>query len=298
MKSTRQAFGEALITLGETFPHIVVLDADLSKSTRTELFSKKFPERFYQMGIAEANMLGTAAGLAFAGHIPFACSFGCFVTGRYDTIRMSIAYAGAPVCIVGTHAGLAVGEDGHSQMGLEDVGLMRMLPGMAVMQPLHAAETLAVMQHFITTPQPMYLRLTRQDLPEMPLNDSWDPYTLRLIAGNPDASIAVIATGAPTFELLDADTYSLWHATSLKPFDRVSMSKIASKAQHIITAEDHSTLGGLGSIVAEVLAELPKHGILHRCGVQDTFGESGTREELYQKHGISKEKLRALISSL
>ena len=145
-KATRQAFGEALAKLGEAHPEIVVLDADLAKSTKSEIFAKKFPERFFEMGIAEANMIGTAAGLSFVGKLPFLCSFGCFVTGRYDTIRLSVAYSQANVRIVGTHAGVGIGDDGHSQMGLEDVSLMRVLPTMGVFQPMDARETELVME--------------------------------------------------------------------------------------------------------------------------------------------------------
>lgn len=134
-KATRDAFGEALKTLGEKNPKIVALDADLSCSTKSAIFAKAFPERFFQMGIAESNMVGTAAGLALGGYVPFICSFGCFLTGRYETIRMSVGYCEANVKIVGTHAGIGIGEDGNSQMGLEDVALMRAIPGMTVFQP-------------------------------------------------------------------------------------------------------------------------------------------------------------------
>src|SRR6185437_13121895 len=149
MKSTRQAFGEALAKCGETHPEIVVLYADLSKSTKTDLFAKKFPERFFEMGIAEANMIGTASGLAFAGKIPFAASFGCFLTGRYDIIRLSAAYAQANVRFVGTHAGVGIGDDGHSQMGLEDLSLMRSLPTMGVFQPMDARETELIVEYLV-----------------------------------------------------------------------------------------------------------------------------------------------------
>src|SRR3954453_11752676 len=166
-KSTRQSFGESLAQLGEHHPEIVVLDADLSKSTKSELFAKKFPERFYEMGISEANMIGVAAGMSFAGKLPFLCSFGCFLTGRYDTIRLSVAYSQANVRLIGTHAGVGIGDDGHSQMGLEDVSLMRALPTMGVFQPMDAKETELIMEYLVTTWKgPAYLRLTRQNLPD------------------------------------------------------------------------------------------------------------------------------------
>src|SRR4051794_28257430 len=166
-KATRQVFGESLAQLGEKHPHIVVLDADLSKSTKSEIFAKKFPTRFYEMGIAEANMIGTAAGLSSTGKMPFLCSFGCFLTGRYDTIRLSVAYSHANVRLVGTHAGVGIGDDGHSQMGLEDVSLMRALPNMGVFQPMDAKETAFIMEYLVKEWNgPAYLRLTRQNLPD------------------------------------------------------------------------------------------------------------------------------------
>src|SRR3954464_13256437 len=185
-KATRQAFGESLARLGETHPEIVVLDADLSKSTKSELFAKKFPERFFEMGIAEANMIGTAAGLAFTGKLPFLCSFGCFVTGRYDTIRLSVAYAQANVRIIGTHAGVGIGDDGHSQMGLEDISLMRALPTMGVFQPMDARETELVMDYLVKDWKgPAYLRLTRQNMPDVLSADAkgWKPTKLFQIHG-------------------------------------------------------------------------------------------------------------------
>src|SRR3954451_19507180 len=167
-KATRQAFGEALAKLGEAHKEIVVLDADLAKSTKSELFAKKFPTRFFEMGIAEANMIGTAAGLSFTGKLPFLCSFGCFITGRYDTIRLSVAYSQANVRIIGTHAGVGIGDDGHSQTGLEDVSLMRALPKMGVFQPMDARETAYLMEYLVREWKgPAYIRLTRQNLPDL-----------------------------------------------------------------------------------------------------------------------------------
>lgn len=151
--ATRQAFGEALAELGAINPKVVVCEADLSKSTKSEMFGKKFPERFFQMGIAEANMIGTGSGLALSGFIPFICSFGAFVTGRYDQIRMSVSYAQAGVRIIGTHAGIGIGDDGHSQMGLEDLSLMRELPLMMVLQPCDEIETKQMMKFLVEDKQ-------------------------------------------------------------------------------------------------------------------------------------------------
>ncbi len=159
-KASRLAFGEALAALGETHPEIVALDADLSKSTMTCLFAEKFPERFFEFGIAEANMIGAGAGLALEGKIPFVCSFACFITGRYDTIRMSCGYSETNVKIVGTHAGIGIGEDGNSQMGLEDIGLMRGLPGFTVIQPADEIETKQAIAFGVEHKGPVYYRLT------------------------------------------------------------------------------------------------------------------------------------------
>ncbi|KXK38938.1 MAG: 1-deoxy-D-xylulose-5-phosphate synthase [Candidatus Hinthialibacteria bacterium OLB16] len=167
-KATRLAFGEALAEVGATNSRVVAFDADLSKSTMSSLFAKKFPDRFFEMGIQEANMIGAAAGMALSGKIPFICSFACFITGRYDMIRMSIAYSKAGVRVVGTHAGIGIGEDGNSQMGLEDVGLMRGLPNMIVLQPADELETRQMIQFLANEYEgPAYIRLTRQNLPDV-----------------------------------------------------------------------------------------------------------------------------------
>ena len=206
-KATRQAFGEALAKLGESHPEIVVLDADLAKSTKSELFMKKFPNRFFEMGIAEANMIGTAAGLSFTGKLPFLCSFGAFLTGRYDTIRLSVSYANANVRLIGTHSGVGIGDDGHSQMGLEDVALMRALPQMGVFQPMDARETELLMDYLVKEWKgPAYLRLTRQNLPDLyPAGAEFKPGKLMQIRKTPSKpDVAAIATGATVIEAVNA----------------------------------------------------------------------------------------------
>ena len=299
-KATRQAFGESLARLGAEQSEIVVLDADLSKSTKSELFAKKFPNRFYEMGIAEANMIGVAAGLSFTGKVPFLCSFGCFLTGRYDTIRLSVAYAHANVRLVGTHAGIGIGDDGHSQMGLEDVALMRALPTMGVFQPMDARETELVMDYLVKEYQgPAYLRLTRQSLPDLyPAGAVFRPGKLmeiRPTEGQPKPEIVCVATGALVAEAVQASeilkksgiAMSVWNAHCLKPFDDETMRTLAQRTQLILTAEDHSVVGGLGTCVAEVLAQMDHHPRLIKIGVQDTFGESGEGPELFEKFGMS-----------
>ena len=163
-KATRASFGDAIVKLGEKYPEIVVLEADLGKSTQSYKFGEKFPDRYFEMGIAEANMIGTGAGLAFSGKSVYICSFSCFVTGRYDIIRMSLAYPKANVKIIGTHAGIAIGEDGNSQQGLEDISIMRSLPNMSVIQPADDIEAEQVIEYSVKHEGPLFIRLTRQKL--------------------------------------------------------------------------------------------------------------------------------------
>src|SRR6185437_15167283 len=244
-------FGESLAQLGEKHPGIVVLDADLSKSTKSEIFAKKFPNRFYEMGIAEANMIGTAAGLSFTGKLPFLCSFGCFLTGRYDTIRLSVAYAQANVRLVGTHAGVGIGDDGHSQMGLEDVSLMRALPTMGVFQPMDAKETEFLMSYLVRDWKgPAYIRLTRQNVPDLfPAGATFQPLKLMEIhKAQGSKKVICIATGGSVCEAVEASkklsaqgiAMSIWNAHSLKPFDVDTTLKLAKETSLIVTVEDHS----------------------------------------------------------
>jgi transketolase len=307
-KATRQAFGEALVRLGEIHSEIVVLDADLSKSTKSDLFAKKFPQRFFEMGIAEANMIGTAAGLSFTGKLPFLCSFGCFLTGRFDTIRLSVAYAQANVRLIGTHAGLGIGDDGYSQMGLEDIALMRALPTMGVFQPMDARETEYLMDYLVKEWKgPAYMRLTRQALPDYyPAGVEFKPLQLLELLSVHEPRVAAIASGAGVSEAMQAAkllkergiSMSVWSAHALKPFDEEKVKKIASATEWLITVEDHSVIGGLGSCVAEVLAKQSKHPCLKKFGLQDVFGESGDPQELFDKHGFSARAIALEVESL
>lgn len=308
-KATRQAFGEALAKLGETHPEIVVLDADLAKSTKSELFAKKFPERFMDLGIAEANMVGTAAGLAFTGKIPFLCSFGCFLTGRYDIIRLSAAYANANVRLIGTHAGVGIGDDGHSQMGLEDLTLMRALPGMGVFQPMDARETEYLMDYLVKEWKgPAYVRLTRQNLPDLyPQGAPFKPgKLLEVYSAGTKPKVTCIASGSIVTEAVQAAqalakkgiTMSVWNCHSLKPFDTEKTLELARSTELLVSAEDHSVIGGVGTCVAEALAQVTQHPKLVKLGVQDMAGESGDPAELYDKHGISAKAIELKISQL
>jgi len=292
MKATRDSFGEEVALLGERESRIVVLDADLSKSTKSEKFAKKFPDRFFEMGIAEANMIGTAAGLALSGKIPFACSFGCFITGRYDQIRMSVAYNRANVKIIGTHAGIAIGEDGHSQMGLDDVAVLRSLPNFQIFQPADDAETRAVVRFAAADNGPCYIRLTRQKLPT--LFDSshvFAPGKWNMIQEG--KRIALIGTGGLIHSLKSANESlglqaTVVNACSLKPVDEKLLLHLASQYELIVTAEDHYSIGGLGSAVAEVVSLVPERAALHRIGLEG-FGESGSPEDLYRHYKFDAE---------
>ena len=250
--ATRKSFGQALLELGGIDERIVVLDADLSKSTMSNMFAEKYPDRFFEMGISEANMIGVGTGLALAGKKPFICSFACFVTGRYDTIRISVAYSEAPVRIVGTHAGIGIGEDGNSQMGLEDLGLMRGLPHMTVIQPADDIETRLAVKWMAENDVPSYIRLTRQNVKDVHGPD----YTfeigkaVELVSGK---DVTVMATGGTVYHAVDAAeilkkdgiSAGVVNIHTIKPIDGDAVRKYARSTGHIITVEDHNIIGGL-----------------------------------------------------
>lgn len=296
-KATRDSFGEALKALGQEMPNLVVLDADLSVSTKSVTFAKAFPDRFFQMGIAEANMIGTAAGLAFTGFVPFCCSFGCFIAGRYETIRVSVGYSRANVKIVGTHAGLGIGEDGYTQMGLEDIAVLRALPGITILQPSDHASTVAAVRYAAKHVGPVYLRLTRQKLPALYKNESFFQPGRAHILKEGGQRLALVGSGSTVVEALRASEelseLNPWVVDmhTIKPIDRALVRSLAQNCETILTVEDHSVIGGLGSAVAEVCAEEGGKARLIRLGVQDTYGESGDAAALYDKYGISAKRI-------
>lgn len=301
-KATRDSFGEAVRDLGKENSAIVMLDADLSVSTKSVMFAKAFPDRFFQMGIAEANMIGTAAGMAFSGLIPFCCSFGCFLTGKYETIRVSVGYSKANVKLVGTHAGLGTGEDGYTQMGLEDLNLMRGLPGMVVLNPCDDKTTRAAVRFAVEHQGPVYLRLTRQKLPDVHASESLFKMGKGIVLKK-GGRLALIGTGATVSEALQASEkltkQNPWVVDihTIKPIDKDLLETLAKECTHIVTVEDHNVIGGLGSAVAEVLSEVGFQGKLLRLGVQDTYGESGLPPELYEKHGFSAQQIAQKVST-
>jgi len=290
-KASRAAFGEALLDLGARNERIVTVDADLSKSTMTAKFAKAYPSRAFNVGIAESGMIGVAAGLALAGRVPFACSFACFLVGRFETIRVSVAYTQAPVKLVGTHVGIAIGEDGYSQMGLEDIACLRSLPNIPIVQPADEIETKQAVAFAVDYPGPIYLRLTRQNLP--PVHDA--AYRFQFGTADllrPGRDVTILASGGPLANALAAARAlaaegvdaEVLNVATVKPLDEDAILGSAGKTGRVVTVEDHSIHGGLGSAVAELLSEVMPTP-LKRVAVT-TFGESGDLAGLYAKHGL------------
>ena len=290
-KASRAAFGEALLELGAKDERIVTVDADLSKSTMTAKFAKAYPSRAFNVGIAESNMIGIAAGLALAGRVPFACSFACFLVGRFETIRVSVAYTQAPVKLVGTHVGVAIGEDGYSQMGLEDVACLRALPNIPIVQPGDEIETRQAVAYAVEHPGPIYLRLTRQNL-EAVHDPGYRFQFGKVDLLRPGRDVSILATGGPLWNALQAAKQlaaegieaEVVNVATIKPLDEEGVLRTAGKTGHVVTVEDHSLHGGLGSAVAELLGEVMPTPV-KRLGVAG-FGESGDPKALYAKHGL------------
>lgn len=301
-KSIRSAFGKTLERLGHSNKNIVVLDADLACSTQTQIFAKSFPERFFDCGIAEQDMIATAAGLASAGKIPFAASFAMFATGRtYDQVRNSICYPEFNVKIVGTHGGVTVGEDGASHQALEDVALMRGLPHMTVIVPADCRECEQVIEYAASNYGPMYIRIPRTNVCDI-FDDSYkfDVARAKVIEDGTDAT--VITNGETLAEVIDASrqlksegyTIRILHMPVVKPVDVEAVVESARKTGLVITVENHSIIGGLGSAVCEVLSEYYPAKV-KRIGVNDRFGQSGKADFLLDYYGLSAEKLACSI---
>lgn len=295
--ATRAAFGDTLAKIGEKYPQIVCLDADLSKSTMSMHFAKKYPERFFEMGIQEANMIGAGAGLALTGKVPFICSFGAFVTGRLDQIRMSVCYTQANVRIIGTHAGVGIGDDGHSQMALEDIACMRTQPGMTVLQPADDIETAAMIEELVTHPHPAYVRLTRQAVPRVHA-DGTQFKIGKIQPLKPGKDALVLVSGGPVANCLEAAaeleksglSLEVANVSSIKPLDTAWLREALKRHKKFITVEDHYVIGGLGGAIGEFLAE-EGAGKLFRHGIMDTFGQSGTPAECLDHYELTTPKL-------
>lgn len=294
--ATRQSYGEELARLGEENKNIVVLDADLSTATKTEIFAKKFPDRFINVGIAEQNLMGIAAGLSTFGKIPYASTFAVFAAGRaYEQIRNSIAYPKLNVKICATHAGITVGEDGATHQMLEDLSLMRSLPNMTVMCTSDDTQTRWAVREISKIKGPVYLRLCRLATPIIyePVDEinKFEIGKAVQIGEGTDASI--LATGVTVSEAIKAQeilkqkgiNVRVIDFHTIKPIDREMIVKCAKETKRIITVEDHNIIGGLGSSVCEVLAEEYPCKV-ERMGIMDTFGESGKAEELLKYYKI------------
>lgn len=294
MIATRDAYGEALAELGETNKDIVVLDADLSGSTKTAVFAKKFPERFFNIGIAEQDMMGTAAGLAASGKIPFASTFAIFATGRaWEQVRQSIAYPKLNVKVVATHAGITVGEDGASHQSVEDIAVMRVIPHMTVIVPADGVETKKVIKEIVRYKGPVYVRLSRGKSPVI-FDDSYSFEIGKGVVLKDGKDVSLIACGVMVSRALQAAdilqkegvSARVINISSIKPIDADLIIRAARETGCVVTAEEHSIIAGLGGAVAEVLAEncpVP----IKRVGIEDKFGTSGDADLLMEVYGLT-----------
>ena len=297
-KATRQSYGETLEKLGEENEKIVVLDADLSAATKTSIFAKKFPNRFFDMGIAEANMIGVAAGMASCEKIPFVSTFAAFAAGRaYDQIRSSICYPNLNVKICATHCGITVGEDGATHQMLEDIALMRTLPNMTVICPSDDVETKYLIEEISKTKGPVYVRLARLATPVIyEENQKFEIGKAIQIGEGTDATVfatgVVVAEAIKAKEALEKEGIHIRVVDmhTIKPIDKDIIVKSAKETKKLISIEDHSIIGGLGSAIAEVLTEeYPCK--LCRMGIKDTFGKSGNAVELLKYFGLTSENI-------
>lgn len=297
-RATRQSYGEALVKLGENNDRVVVLDADLAGATKTELFAKKFPNRFFDMGIAEANMMSTAAGFATCGKIPFASTFAVFAAGRaYDQIRNSICYPNLNVKICATHAGITVGEDGATHQMIEDISLMRTLPNMTVISTSDDTQTKWAVEQISKINGPVYLRLSRLATPIIyEENQKFEIGKAIQMGEGTDGTI--FATGITVVEALKAQKklklrgidVRVVDIHTIKPLDKKMILKCAKETKKLISVEDHNIIGGLGSAIAEILIEEYPTKLI-RLGIKDKFGKSGKAEELMKFYGINVEAI-------
>jgi len=303
--ATREAYGKTLVELGAKNPNLVVMDADLSKSTKTADFGKVYPERFFNMGIAEQNLYGAAAGLALSGKVVCASTFAMFAAGRaFEIIRNSIGYTKANVKICATHAGITVGEDGASHQTFEDIALMRTIPGMTVINPSDGVSAKKLLEQAVEMNGPCYVRLGRAAVPVFYGEDA----DIQLGRGNvvkDGKDVTIVATGVMVNEAaIAAETLAaegidarIIDIHTIKPIDEEIIIKAAQETGAIVTAEEHSVIGGLGSAVAEVVV---KHAPVKMAmvGQKDTYGESGKPDELKKKYGMTADDIAAAVKSV
>ena len=301
-KATRQSYGEMLEKLGEENPNIVVLDADLSAATKTSIFAKKFPDRFFDMGIAEANMMGVAGGMASCGKILFVSTFAAFAAGRaYDQIRSSICYPNLNVKICATHCGITVGEDGATHQMLEDLALMRVLPNMTVICPSDDVETKCLIKEIANIKGPVYVRLARlatQGIYEE--NQTFEIGKAVQIGEGTDATVfatgVVVPEAIKAKEILEKEGIHIRVVDmhTIKPIDKEMIIKSAKETKKLISIEDHSIIGGLGSAISEVLTEEYPCKLV-RMGIKDIFGQSGNAVELLKYFGLTSEGIVEMV---
>ena len=305
-KSTRVAYGEALVKLGKVNKDVVVLEADLSKSTMTAYFKKEFPERHINVGIAEADMIGTAAGIATTGKIPFASTFAHFAAGRaFDQVRNSVAYPQLNVKICPTHAGVSLGEDGGSHQSVEDVALMRAIPGMVVLSPADAVETEKMVFAAAEYEGPVYVRLGRLNIPVL-FDENYKFEIGKAATLKEGNDVAILATGLMVSEALEAAKLleekgvkaRVVNVSTIKPLDTETVLKAAKECKFIVTSEEHSVIGGLGSAVSEYLSEVhPAKVVKH--GIQDIFGQSADGETMLTNYGLrAKDIAETVLNNL
>ena len=301
-KATRQSYGEGLVELGNKNKDVVVLDADLSGATKTNMFAKQFPDRFFNIGIAEQDMLATAAGFATCGKIPYASTFAVFAAGRaYDQIRNSICYPNLNVKICATHAGITVGEDGATHQMLEDIGLMRGLPNMIVLSPSDETQTKWMIEEISKAKGPTYVRLGRAATPL--IYENTDGFEIgKAITHGDGKDVTIFATGVmvaeaiKAMEMLKEENINarVVDIHTIKPIDKETIIKCAKETDKLVCIEEHSIINGLGSAIAEVLVdECPKK--LIRLGINDTFGKSGKASDLLKYYGLTAENICDVI---
>ena len=300
MDSLRDAYGDTLVALGNEGANLIVFDADLAGSTRTSKFAKAFPDRFFNMGAAEQGMVAAAAGAATTGVVPFVSTFAMFATGRaYEFVRQAVGVGHQNVKIVATHAGLTVGEDGGTHQCLEDLALMRMIPGMTIISPADAIETRQAIRFAYAHQGPVYVRLTRDKFPRIHAED-YHFEMGKAVVMREGGDVLLVGCGLGTSICLEAAELlategieaTVLHSPTLKPFDREALVTLAKRHRAVVTCEEHQAHGGLGGIVAEILSEAHPMPV-RRIGVQDQFGQSGKPEKLLAAYGITPQAVAA-----
>lgn len=302
-KSPRAEYGKALVELGKQNENIVVMDADLSCSTQTKMFAKEFPERFFNVGIAEQDLMATAAGLSTVGKIPFVSTFAMFASGRaWEQIRNSICYSKLNVKIAATHGGITVGEDGASHQALEDISLMRSIPNMVVIVPADGEETKQAIEFAAKYQGPVYIRIARAELADV-FDTSYKFNIEKAVKIKDGKDVTIISNGDTLVEVIDCAKIleekginaEVIHIPVVKPIDKTTILESAKKTKKVVTVENHSVIGGLGSAVSEVLSEnCPT--LLKRIGINDEFGQSGKAKDLMNFYGLTAQKLSETIT--